>query len=183
VDTNILQGASRTDDGPPAGVRCRAVLSDILQICHRAVISPPLEEEYRRHASDYGDRWWSAMTRKNKVVRTPARETSRARRWLQSEALASNAQREELRKDMHLVMAALETDELIVTSEIRSRDLLRGVVSDDDHTPGWVVLGDDTTAWLADGAPLLPEHRVQATDAVRARVPRQKRKQVRRKRR
>jgi hypothetical protein len=154
------------------------VLSDILEICHRAVISPPLQDEYRLHASAYGVRWLSAMTRKSKVVLTEARETSRARRWLQSKALASAAQRDELRKDMHLLMAALETDELIVSSETRCRDLLRSVVGDDDHAPGWVLLDEGTSAWLANDAPLLPQHRVQAIDLDRARTRRGKGQRV-----
>jgi hypothetical protein len=176
VGTNILQSASRNADGPPTGVLCRRVLSDILAICHRAVVSPALAAEYRLHASDYGTRWLSAMAGKDKIVRTPARDSGRARRWLRSERLAGPQQQEELRKDMHLVMAALETDRLIVSAERRSRELLARVVQEGDHTPGWRVIDEKTPRWLSDGAPLTadllvlpsppPQHRARRKSSM-----------------
>lgn len=153
IDTNVLRGASSTTDASPPGSLLRAVLDAIFRICHRAVISPELEREYRVHASKFGVRWLSAMRRKGKVVETPAIETSRARRWKQSEHLRSGEQRAELEKDLHLVLAALETDGIVVSGEKRVRALLLKVMEPGEVELGWALVGPETVPWLELGAP------------------------------
>ena len=105
VDANVLRGASRTDGGPPAGVRCRGVVQAVLRICHRAVLSPAVAGEYDKHASGFAVRWLAAMQRKGKIVDTAAATTGRSRGWLQ-ETSYSPAEREAVEKDLHLVLAA-----------------------------------------------------------------------------
>ncbi|GAB4211206.1 MAG: hypothetical protein OHK0013_32680 [Sandaracinaceae bacterium] len=157
VDANVLRSASNTDEARPPGSDCRAVLEAIYRICHRAVVSPALRAEYERHASKYGVRWLEAMASKGKLEDGEARTTSRARGWMQSAALSSEREREELRKDLHLVLAALETDHVVVSSETKVRGLLERVLGDADPALGWALVGPTTVAWLEAGAPLTAE--------------------------
>lgn len=154
VDTNVLRGASRTATSAPPGSTLRAVLEGILHICHRAVVSPALEREYRTHASSHGVRWLVAMRRRGKVIETNATLTSRARRWMQSEELRSPQQKAELEKDVHLVLAAIETDGIVVSCETNVRDLLLRVMEPNEIELGWALVSEETTRWLAGGAPL-----------------------------
>lgn len=150
VDASILRGAASSDGGPPEGVRCRRALRTILEVCHRAVVSRALQAEYDSHASRFGGRWMAAMTRRGKVALTRAGETGRARGWKQSPAL-SPTEREELAKDLHLVMAALETDKLILSADDTARRLFARVGA--PRELGWARVGDPgVDAWLRDGA-------------------------------
>ncbi|MBX3270663.1 MAG: hypothetical protein KF729_10395 [Sandaracinaceae bacterium] len=153
IDTNVLRGASRTAGATPPGSTLREVLATVLGICHRAVVSPQLAREYRQPASTYGERWLSAMHRKGKVASVDAKETKRARRWKQSPALVSDAQRAALEKDLHLVLAAMEADGVVVSCETNVRDLLRKVMTEEDVANlGWALVDSKTVAWLTSGA-------------------------------
>jgi hypothetical protein len=148
IDTDVLCGASATDGGPPAGILCRKVLQAIFKICHRAVISPALAAEYDHHASNFAQRWRGAMARKNKIVSTPAQETKRARGWLRS---FTEPEREVVKKDLHLVLAAWETDAVILSADGRARGLFARL--EDLFDLGWAPMGDDIDSWLNRGAP------------------------------
>ena len=154
VDTNILRGASSTIVAEPPGATLRAVLQAILRICHRAVVSPALAREYNKHASDYGTRWLSAMRTKGKVVEAEATPTSRSRRWQANASRKGSRPGEELQKDLHLVLAAMETDQIVVSCETNARDVLLEVMTPDDlPLVSWAVVGPHTENWLERGAP------------------------------
>ncbi len=154
VDANVLRGASSTAGGETPGSICRELLNTIYAICHQAVVSTALREEYDRHASRFAVRWLKAMTSKGKVIPVEARETGRARRWAKDAAQIGERAGRELRKDLHLVLAALETDQIVVSAETRSRDLLERVMGRDEPPLGWALVAPDTIDWLRDGAPL-----------------------------
>ncbi|HET7505735.1 MAG TPA: hypothetical protein VFK02_32165 [Kofleriaceae bacterium] len=151
VDADVLRGASSTDGGPPAGARCRRALQDILTICHRAVVSPDLENEYNRHASNYGMRWRAAMAHRGKLVPTPATETGRARGWKQSKHFTTT-ERAVVDKDLHLVLAAWETKAVVLSGDDRVRGLFARLPDLADL--GWArIADDDLYNWLRNGAP------------------------------
>lgn len=150
VDANVLRGASSTDGGPPVGAQCRRVLQAILEICHRAVVSPALAQEYDDHESNFGRRWRASMARRRKLVSTPATETGRARGWVQS-AEFTERERDAVRKDLHLVLAAWEKDAVVLSADDRARVLFARV--SDLAAMGWAQMGDgDVHAWLSQGA-------------------------------
>jgi len=154
VDATILRGASSTDGGPPEGARCRSVLQAILEICHRAVVPPALADEYDRHASRYGQRWRAAMARRGKVLDTPARETGRARGWMQGKHFTT-AERAVVVKDLHLVLAAWEKGAVILSGDNKARSLFARL--SDLATIGWAQVGArGVEAWLRGGAPAHP---------------------------
>jgi hypothetical protein len=94
------------------------------------------------------------MRAKSKVVPTPARETKRARRWLQDAEELSSAKRRELAKDMHLILAALETDSLVVSAERSVRAILEAVLQETDPPLGWAVISSSIDSWLETGTPI-----------------------------
>lgn len=151
VDANVLRGASSTDGGPPAGVECRSALQAILKICHRAVVSPALDEEYAHHASNFGQRWRTAMAQRNKIVATPAAKTGRSRGWMQNAGFTA-AQRKAAEKDLHLVLAAWEKHAVVLSADEKSRVLFARLV--DLASLGWArMTHDDIATWLDRGAP------------------------------
>lgn len=151
VDANILRGASSSDRGPPPGVDCRRALQAILAICHRAVVSPALAEEYEHHASGFGQRWLTWMARRSKIVQTPAKETGRARGWKQDPSFEAH-ERRAVEKDLHLVLAAWEADAVILSGDDAARALFARLT--DLKYLGWArMTHNDVDGWLDDGAP------------------------------
>lgn len=150
VDATVIRGASSTDGGPPRGVACRRALQAILDICHRAVVSPALDKEYQDHASNFGLRWRAAMARRNKLIPTPAKETGKARGWMQSRAFTAD-ERPIAAKDLHLVLAAWEKQAVILSGDDRSRALFARLP--DLEKFGWArMTSDDVLNWLEGGA-------------------------------
>lgn len=150
VDATVLKGASSTDGGPPRGVACRRALLAILDICHRAVVSPALEKEYQDNPSKFGQKWRVAMMRRNMIVRTLAKETGRARGWMQSPVFTER-ERPIAAKDLHLVLAAWEKEAVILSGDDTSRALFARLADLKDL--GWArMTGDDVLAWLEGGA-------------------------------
>ncbi len=149
VDADVVRGASATDGGPPAGVACRSALQTILRVCHRAVVSPALANEYREHASNFGERWRTAMYQRSKILTTNAAETKRARGWLQG-AVFTVEEREVVKKDLHLVMAACERGAVILSADSHARALFSRLA--DLSALGWAPISDRVHEWLQDGA-------------------------------
>jgi hypothetical protein len=150
VDANVLRSASRAEAGPPPGAECRRALASILDICHRAVISPALEREYDEHDSRFGRVWRAAMTRKGKIVPTPAAETGRARGWMQTGSFTKEEEKA-ARKDLHLVLAAREQAAVILSRDDAARSLFARLP--ELAQLGWAQLtADDVEAWLRGGA-------------------------------
>lgn len=150
VDADVLRSASASDAGPPRGSRCRELLRSILDICHRAVVSPALSKEYDQHASRYAMRWRVAMTQRNKMVHTSARHTGRSRGWLRTETL-DDARRAIAQKDMHLVLSAREAGAVILSADDRARGVFAEVA--DLRSLGWASALTVGVEWLERGAP------------------------------
>jgi len=66
VDASVARSAGETSH--PDSVLCREFLLAILKICHRVVLTPEIEREWRRHASRFSLRWLASMRSRRKVV-------------------------------------------------------------------------------------------------------------------
>jgi hypothetical protein len=93
----------------------------MLSICHRAVFSTDLLKEWRRHESGFARLWRVQMVSRRKEVRPPEEEGVDL-----GDAIAAGAPNERvadlLRKDLHLVSAALKTDRVIITLDDRAQE-------------------------------------------------------------
>ena len=65
VDACVMRSAGETEH--PISSCCRKTLSDILTICHNAIVNDRLRDEWSRHASHRAKKWVGAMTRRGKI--------------------------------------------------------------------------------------------------------------------
>ena len=65
VDACVMRSAGETEH--PISSCCRKTLSDILTICHHAIVNDRLRDEWSRHASHRAKKWVGAMTRRGKI--------------------------------------------------------------------------------------------------------------------
>lgn len=121
IDASVLTASGDENATFPTSRNCHEFLKNVLQICHRAVITKALETEWNDHKSRFGQAWRSQMDRKGKLISIQMLDNAELREkiYLSDVILEglSDKQRWEVRKDIHLLEAALATDKIIVSMD------------------------------------------------------------------
>ncbi len=118
VDASVVRAAGETEH--PVSSACRDSLEAIRKICHRAVVTSPIREEWRRHMSKFSRKWYRAMAARRKLP-TNINPSALKLRW---DAYSDSA-RAAIEKDAGLLEAALEADKVIITLDVSLREALR----------------------------------------------------------
>jgi len=153
VDASVMRSAGETSH--PDSVLCREFLLAILEICHRVVLTPEIEREWRRHASRFSMQWLATMRRRRKVV--DVNPTITLASLLGSSPDLAGRRFDAVEKDCLLIDAALACAGLIVSRDDKMRAILRTVGRDIEQLQGlvWVnpAAGSETPIqWLNSGA-------------------------------
>jgi hypothetical protein len=127
VDATVGQAASSTATAG-VGKQCREFLMDIWVICHRVVMTDDIEREWRVHRSRFFVMWLSWMERAGKVAYVRECQRADIRACIeQARDELGDAGVTALLEDIHLVEAALATDNRIVSLEVEAPELLARV--------------------------------------------------------
>jgi hypothetical protein len=158
VDADVARACN--PDRSPATVsgRCARVLLSILRICHRLAVTEAGKREWADHQSLFFSTWRTEMESREKCDECPdalpAALTDRI-----VGAVTTGRAEWRVRKDLHLLGAALASDRIVVSCEDKARRDFAGAAASvgqiaDVH---WVNprLGDLTeiVSWLEEGAP------------------------------
>lgn len=153
VDADVAQSAG--ESSAERSRLCRELLSAIGSSLHRVVLSEKGDEEWRVHQSTYSRIWLRAMEVSGQVVRVKAHLPPEIEAAVLE--LFESARRTGVAKDLHLIAAALETDRIVLSNEVRARramgEAARAVP--DFATIHWANPtdpADSAIAWVADGA-------------------------------
>jgi hypothetical protein len=164
IDTTVARAAGGEEATSPTSSRCRDFLTAVLRVCHKIVLTPALNEEWKRHLSNFTRKWRVSMEARKKVHREDDPPQHELRDKLEQAASGDKA-RETMLKDWHLVEAALLTDGTIVSLD----DEVRGLFSVAATAVGelrpilWANPGkeeEEVFAWLEKGAPAEKERRL-----------------------
>jgi hypothetical protein len=142
IDTSVASaaGAAMHDDSR----RCREFLQAVLQISHRAAMTPLLRNEWKRHQSLFAARWLAEMTSKRKVDGIAD---------IPHEALREEAPaRKSVQKDLYLVEAALTTDKIAISLDELARTELALPSTAEVMWVNPVKEGGHVIYWLRNGA-------------------------------
>ena len=160
IDADIVNSASEAKY--PISSTCRRFLDTVLDVGHHVVMTKAIREEWHRHMSRYSKIWRRRMWARKRVVKIIGErdETLRGR----IDASVSQDQQAMVAKDVHLVEAALATDQLITSQDERVRNALRTASNNVGELKRivWVnpTRGDEKPIdWLRDGAKT-EEHRL-----------------------
>ncbi len=123
IDANVLRSAGDNSATYPASTHSRDVLKAILNICHKAALSPTLEKEWDKHQSVYAKIWRSAMKSRRKLVSVGGVEKSGLRQKVLEAHAEATTKQEAAQKDFHLVEAAIDTDWIVVSLDKAVRDI------------------------------------------------------------
>lgn len=166
IDACVLRAAGGADATFPLSKHCRDVLTTTLQVCHHAVATAALREEWKRHESSFAKTWKTAMFARKKVVDLEVPPDSALRNEVEAAAVTERA-REAMLKDVHLVEAARAADGIIISCD----ETVRGHFTTVSRraralkTIVWVNPGQEAEgarAWLEAGAPTEKERQLGA---------------------
>lgn len=128
IDASVLKASGDENATYPTSKHCHQFLQNVLEICHRAVLTRDLETEWNNHKSRFGQAWRGKMERRGKLVCIKSLEDADLRTKIymtdiflanyMAEILAeklTEKNRLEVKKDIHLIEAALTTDKIVIS--------------------------------------------------------------------
>jgi hypothetical protein len=164
IDTSVLRSAGGTEAG--RGKSCRDLLLAILDICHRAIMTPALGEEWRRHRSNFSRKWLVLMSGKKKLVRSSPSGTFEAIQSRLDAHVAGTSHEHEASKDFLLLEAACDSDRVIISLDEKARGHFKSLANTigEIRSIAWVnPEQENAVAWLEAGAPTEPKRLLGAS--------------------
>jgi hypothetical protein len=149
IDASVLRASGESVH--PVSRACREFLEHVRDICHRAVVTEAILNEWRRHQSKFASRWRLSMYASRKIVKIQIAPDRSMRRRLQRQGLTL-AEKDAMLKDVHLIEAALAADKIVASLDDEARRLFNVA---ELNTVVWVnpvAHHEDCLTWLADGA-------------------------------
>lgn len=157
----MLLAASETQH--PVSSACRGFLQDVLEICHRVVLTDAIKFEWQTRPRERGMRpstfsltWLAAMRARKKVCKVDDCRNDTLREQLHKLNLPER-DRLAIEEDLHLVEAAIATDYTVISRD----DTVRHCLDQSSHRVGilrqvtWVNPvreHEQMTEWLQDAA-------------------------------
>jgi hypothetical protein len=123
IDASILRAAGSAGTIHPVSTHSRALLIDILEVCHRAVVSRLVKDEWDRHQSQFARSWRVQMYSRRKIGSGSGRDCAHLKKAVRSCKTVSKKESQEAEKDFLLIEAALNGDKIILSIDRRARDI------------------------------------------------------------
>jgi hypothetical protein len=155
IDACIAGSAGLSEH--PVSSSCRAFLEAVRKLGHHVVFSSELSEEWHDHQSGFALRWRSSMVARKKVVWVDPVECAPVR--VEIERLdVTDRRRAEIKKDVHLIEAALPADQTITSSDESARAPYREIASRVSAIRHLIWVNptredEQSIPWLEQGAP------------------------------
>jgi hypothetical protein len=122
IDASVARSSGGEDAVFPTSKNCRDFLKTVLEICHHVVLTPEIREEWHKHKSNFARRWLVSMFARKKVELIDSAE-DRVLRGKIDQASQNEKSKAAMLKDVHLLEAALMTDEIVVALDETVRAL------------------------------------------------------------
>lgn len=139
-------------------------LRAVIRICHRAVLTNEITEEWLRHQSGFFVGWLSSMFAKRKHLRYGPTDLEARLREKVSKLQMQAEVRTALEKDLRLVAAALSVGGVVASLDEQARKHFRAAAASigELRSVEWVNPNQDAglIAWLEDGAPPQPRRQL-----------------------
>jgi hypothetical protein len=124
VDASVARSAGWETSLSAPSLQCRQVLR-VIEKSHEVVFNQECLDEWKKHASNYARDWLAGMHARKKVVRPEDLARNEELRSKLSQAAPSGSSRAAIEKDAHLVEAALQTDQIVISRDEIVRGLFR----------------------------------------------------------
>ena len=158
IDTDVAQASGSEEATHPRAKHCRDFLQEVLSLGHSVVMTPEISNEWKRHRSSFARRWRVSMDARKKVYRVNAPADEELHDKIKQTG-TNLEESEDMQKDLHLLDAALATDQNIVSLD----ETIRGYFARAAQHVGeirdivWVnperTKKEEPIVWLQNGAP------------------------------
>src|SRR5262249_34715086 len=140
----------------PTSKNCSDFLQEVLVICHQIVLTTEILEEWHRHKSRFASRRLASMFARKKAKMIGSAEDQNLRDKI-GQASQNEKARSAMLKDVHLLEAALVTDEIVVALDETVRALFIEAATNVGEIRNVVWINPDRAdetplPWLEDGA-------------------------------
>jgi len=157
IDASVARASGGKEATHPTAGAARDFLLAVLTICHKAVMTPAIRDEWDKHQSNFARKWRRSMMARKKLDLVNLEELEGLRQKIDLIDIPQ-ASRTAMLKDCHLIEAAIATERRIISLDATARELfsvashnvkeIRDVIwVNPAHDSGRIV------AWLNDGAP------------------------------
>lgn len=166
IDTDVIRAAGDIHATKPRAINCRDFLKEVLVKNLSVVLTKEIKDEWKKHSSSFALEWRYSMYARRKVVDiNPPQDDA-----LQDKIIGSTdvvAEINAMKKDMHLLHAAMATDNSIISCDESVRTFYAKASQQVGEIRMVIWVNPDRTeeepiVWLKNGAP--PEnHRLLST--------------------
>jgi hypothetical protein len=126
VDTDVTSSAGKSE--APRSKNCRTTLETIRDEGHSIVMTDDINDEWRRHRSKYALHWLTSMYARKKVSWVDISPSDKLRSII-STTSDIESKRQAMEKDVHLLEAALVTDQKVLSLDDTVRNLFSNLCS------------------------------------------------------
>ena len=167
IDTDVAQASGDEDATDPRAINCRDFLKEVRFQDHSVVMTREISDEWKRHQSGFAFEWRVSMDARRRIDRLDPPEDKELRDKVTNTA-SDEDEIEAMKKDFHLLQAALATDRTVVSLDETVRGLFKRASQQVGEIRNIIWVNPDRTAeeqpiaWLQNGAPAKAERRLSA---------------------
>ena len=156
IDVSVAIAAGGKYASHPTSKNCRDFLSFVLSICHHAVMTPEIKQEWEKGISRFTRKWLGWMRRRDKILTVKKSGNVEIRKQLKNSQAPTN-DKKKMEKDVRLIEAALKTDRIIISLDDEARSLFKKFAESSQSLEKivWVnpaKFTEEPIAWLENGA-------------------------------
>lgn len=167
IDASIARASGGKGAVHPKAADTRNFLVTVLQICHKAVMTPAVRDEWDKHQSNFARKWRSSMVAKKKLLLVDVPENDEIRNQVTS-ANIGQKQKNAMLKDCHLLEAAIANDFRVISLDDTVQELFKNELNFPEvNNVLWVnptVEAQQILNWLCHGAKDCSEYKLESTD-------------------
>ena len=158
VDADVAQASGSENATASRAIHCRDFLINIRSICHRVVMTERINSEWKNHHSRFARRWLVSMKARRKIVKIDPSKDTTLREIIKNTTHDEN-KIDVLLKDIHLLEAAMKTDNIIISLDETVRKLFANVAQSVGEIRDIIWVNPERTEeeipikWLEDGSP------------------------------
>jgi hypothetical protein len=123
IDASVAGAAGGKTATAPTSTNCRDFLRVVREEHYVVVMSAQLSREWDDHKSLFARTWLTAMTTRRAVIFLDIETSNKLRREIERVVAPSAKQLKAMRKDYHLLEAAMATDENVISLD----EIVRGL--------------------------------------------------------
>jgi len=130
IDADVACSSSETIKDDPVSTLCQDFLEQVKKICHKAIKTDEIQKEWSNHESRYFRKWSVRMTKGIMKIFEPNPKKIRSVKALKlgsrvEKLVKSPKEKEAILKDLHLIEAALATDQIVISRDDTTAGLLK----------------------------------------------------------